>query len=59
MRELNVVEVKEVSGGVAFLGWVAYGAAQAGMAAGRAIIANPRGAVIGLGLVLGWISEGE
>lgn len=58
MRELNVSEIEQVNGGVAFLGWIAYGAFQLGMAAGRAALANPRAAATSVGLAVGWFSEG-
>ena len=57
MRELNVNEIKEVNGGVVFLGWLAYGAFQLGMAAGRAALANPRATATAIGLAAGWLSE--
>jgi lactobin A/cerein 7B family class IIb bacteriocin len=57
MQELTFEQVEEVNGGIAFLGWVAYGAFQVGMAAGRAALANPRATATAVGLVAGWLSE--
>ncbi|WP_175573144.1 hypothetical protein [Thalassotalea sp. PP2-459] len=57
MRELSMNELTTVNGGVVFLGWVAYGAFHLGMAAGRAIIANPRGTATVVGIAAGWLSE--
>jgi hypothetical protein len=57
MQELTFEQVEEVSGGIAFVGWVAYGAYQLGAYAVRSAIANPRAAATAAGLVAGWLSE--
>lgn len=57
MQELTFEQVEEVSGGMAALGWVAYGAYQLGAYAVRSAMANPRAVAIGAGLIVGWASE--
>lgn len=57
MMELNETEIANVDGGIAFVGWVVYGAVQVGMAAARAAISNPRATAVIAGAVAGWLSE--
>lgn len=58
MQELTMKEVEQVEGGVAFLGWAAYGAFQVAMFGARAAASNPGATATAVGVVVGWLSEG-